>query len=87
MRTCPSSHSRPSPGRVRSEGVEAKTTKSGKSRKVPLADDRLPFVKARMAGRGAGEPLRRVRFFGWLAWHETGQGRSIHDLRRTAVCV
>lgn len=77
--------------RARPEGVETKGTKSGKARRVPLADVLLPYVKKRMQGRGPDAllfpPLHRARFLDWLNWGETGQGRTIHDLRHTAVCI
>jgi len=77
--------------RARPEGVATKTTKSGKTRLVPLADVLLPYVRKRMKGRGPDEllfpPLHRARFIEWPNWGETGQGRTIHDLRHTAVCI
>ena len=39
------------------EGVQVKTTKSGRSRRVPVADRVLPLVRAMAAGRQADAPL------------------------------
>ena len=77
--------------RSRPEGVEVKTTKSGKHRRVPVAAPLLPFLRARMEGRAAGDllmpPMHRGRLTRQLDWANTAGGRTIHDLRHTAICV
>jgi hypothetical protein len=42
--------------RAEPEGVATKTTKSGRSRRVPVADRVLPLVRSMAAGRGATLP-------------------------------
>ncbi|HYN29706.1 MAG TPA: site-specific integrase [Dermatophilaceae bacterium] len=82
--------------RAAPEGVRVKTTKSAKSRRVPLTDVVLPVVRACATGKSGGELLftteggarlhaswvkRKVR------WAAIAQGRRIHDLRHTAACL
>ena len=78
------------------EGVQVKTTKCGRSRRVPAADQVLPVVRAMAAGRQADAPLfvtatghvldapavKRT-----LDWSVIARGRRVHDLRHTAVCL
>ena len=77
--------------RSRPEGVKVKTTKNGRSRRVPLAEPVVAYVRSRMVGREAGDlllpPMHRGRFTRQVKWSETAGGRSIHDLRHTAICV
>src|SRR5699024_4297488 len=77
--------------RSRPEGAREKTTTSGRARRVPLAGPLLPIVEPLVAGSHEGEPLlpplHRTRFLQRLEWPMTGQGRRIHDLRHTAVCL
>jgi integrase len=82
--------------RAAPEGVEVKVTKSGKGRRVPLADRVLPMVQE-MAGARAGDELLFVTASGHrlhasalkrtVRWAEISGGRRIHDLRHTAACL
>lgn len=82
--------------RAAPEGVDAKSTKSGKARRVPVADRVLPIVRGLALGRQADDLLfvtsslhrlhasavkRSVR------WTTIANGRRIHDLRHTAACL
>jgi integrase len=82
--------------RAEPEGVQVKGTKSGKSRRVPVADRVLPIVRALAAGREADVPLfvtasghrlHASAFKRTLAWERVAEGRRIHDLRHTAACL
>jgi len=82
--------------RAEPEGVKLKGTKSGRSRRVPLADRVLPLVQAFAEGRNAddhlcvtssGHQLRASAFKRTLAWPSVAEGRRIHDLRHTAACL
>ncbi|WP_141777833.1 tyrosine-type recombinase/integrase [Phycicoccus sp. SLBN-51] len=82
--------------RAEPEGVETKTTKSGRSRRVPVADRVLPLVRAMAAGREADAPLfvtssghrlHSTAFKRTLGWSTLSDGRRIHDLRHTAACL
>jgi integrase len=82
--------------RAEPEGVETKSTKSGRSRRVPVADRVLPLVRAMAADRQADEPLfvtvsgarlYASAFKRTLRWSTVGEGRRIHDLRHTAACL
>lgn len=82
--------------RAEPEGVATKTTKSGKSRRVPVADRVLPLVVAMAAGREADAPLfvtasghrlHATAFKRTLGWSSLAEGRRIHDLRHTAACL
>lgn len=82
--------------RAAPEGVEAKVTKSGKSRRVPVADRVLPLVLACAAGKVADDLLFTTRSGHQLhasavkrsvAWSRSAPGRRIHDLRHTAACL
>lgn len=90
----------PMPGiyvrRAAPEGGEAKTTKSGKSRFVPLADRILPTVKDLLAGRttrdlvfvtATGHRLHASAVKRAVDWELISHGRRIHDLRHTAACL
>lgn len=82
--------------RAEPEGVDIKSTKSGKSRRVPVADRILPLVRAMAAGRdpdaplfvtATGHRLHATAFKRTLNWTSTAEGRRIHDLRHTAACL
>lgn len=82
--------------RAEPEGVRVKGTKSGRSRRVPVADRVLLIVRSLAAGRDAddrlcvtlsGHQLHASAFKRTLSWATTGQGRRIHDLRHTAACL
>lgn len=82
--------------RAEPEGVPTKTTKSGRSRRVPVADRVLPLVRSMAAGREAegplfvtssGHRLHASAFKRSLGWSTLAEGRRIHDLRHTAACL
>jgi integrase len=82
--------------RAAPEGVEAKVTKSGKSRRVPVADRVLPLVRACGEGKGPDDLLLTTRSGHQLhasavkrsvSWSTVATGRRIHDLRHTAACL
>ena len=82
--------------RAEPEGSEVKTTKSGRSRRVPVADRVLPIVRTMAAGREAEDPLfvtatghrlHASAFKRTLHWTDLARGRRIHDLRHTAACL
>jgi integrase len=82
--------------RAEPEGVRVKTTKSDRSRRVPIADRVLPLVRACAEGRGpdellfvtdSGRQLHATAFKRTLAWSKIAEGRRIHDLRHTAACL
>ena len=82
--------------RAAPEGVEAKVTKSGKSRRVPVADRVLPLVLRCAEGKGPDELLLTTRTGHRLhasavkrsvGWSTAAPGRRIHDLRHTAACL
>ena len=82
--------------RAAPEGVEAKVTKSGKSRRVPVADRVLPLVQACADGKGPEDLLLTTKTSHQLhasavkrtvAWSRVAPGRRIHDLRHTAACL
>lgn len=82
--------------RAAPEGGEAKRTKSGKSRMVPLADRILPIVRDLARGRAAHELLfvtatnHRLHASAVkraVDWDLIATGRRIHDLRHTAACL
>ncbi len=82
--------------RAAPEGVSVKGTKSGRSRRVPVADRVLPLVREMALGRDAdealfvtttGHQLHASAFKRTLAWSTVAEGRRIHDLRHTAACL
>jgi integrase len=82
--------------RAEPEGVETKSTKSGRSRRVPVADRILPIVRNLAADRDAdsrlfvttsGHQLHQSAFKRTLRWSSLAEGRRIHDLRHTAACL
>jgi len=82
--------------RAEPEGTAVKSTKSGKARRVPVADRILPLVRE-MAGARAGDEhlfttptghrLHASAFKRSLGWSTVAAGRRIHDLRHTAACL
>lgn len=82
--------------RAEPEGTAVKVTKSGKARRVPVADRILPLVREMAAGRSgeehlfvtaSGHMLHASAFKRSLGWSTLGAGRRIHDLRHTAACL
>lgn len=78
------------------EGVAVKSTKSGKVRRVPVADRVLGIVRECAAGKGgedllfttaSGHRLHAAAVKRAMHWDVTGAGRRIHDLRHTAACL
>ena len=82
--------------RAAPEGVAAKVTKSGKNRRMPVADRVLPLVKACAEGKGpddllfttrTGHQLHATSVKRSVHWSTVAPGRRIHDLRHTAACL
>ena len=82
--------------RAAPEGVEAKSTKSGKSRRMPVADRVLPLVVDCSNGKGpddllfttkSGHQLHASPVKRSVHWSAVAPGRRIHDLRHTAACL
>ena len=80
--------------RAEPEGVRVKDTKSGRSRRVPVADHVLPIVRSLAAGREADDllcvtssahQLHASAFKRTLDWASIANGRRIHDLLHTAA--
>ena len=76
--------------------IERTTTKSGRSRIVPLLSLALPVVEARLEGLGPEDLLFPASQGGYLhaqnwrravRWNETTDGRRPHDLRHTAASL
>ena len=81
--------------RAEPEGVHVKVTKSGRSRRVPVADRILPIVQ-KLAQAQSSDSLLFVTQSGHqlhasvkrtIGWTTLSQGRRIHDLRHTAACL
>jgi hypothetical protein len=75
---------------------DGRTTKSDKSRRVPIADHVLPPIRTCAEGRGPDEPLfvtesghrlHASAFKRTLGWSTVAAGRRIHDLRHTSACL
>jgi|SRR5215213_5642879 integrase len=75
--------------RAEPEGVQVKGTKSGRSRRVPVADRVLPLVRSLSTGREAddllcvttsGHQLHASAFKRTLTWATIANGRRIHDV-------
>ncbi len=71
-------------------------TKSGKNRRVPVADRVLPLVRSCAGGKGpddlllttkTGHRLHATAVKRSVAWTTVAPGRRIHDLRHTAACL
>jgi integrase len=82
--------------RAAPEGVEVKVTKSGRGRRVPVADRILPIVEALARGRDgdqllfvtqSGHRLHASAVKRTVSWTSLACGRRIHDLRHTAACL
>jgi integrase len=82
--------------RAEPECVAIKGTKSGKTRRVPVADRVLPIVRELRAGReqdallcvtATGHQLHATALKRSLRWTTIADGRRIHDLRHTAACL
>ena len=82
--------------RAEPEGVATKGTKSGKSRRVPVADRVLPIVRelcedreqdALLCVTETGHQMHATAFKRTLGWAAIADGRRIHDLRHTAACL
>ncbi|MBC7631098.1 tyrosine-type recombinase/integrase [Aeromicrobium sp.] len=78
------------------ETVEAKPTKSRRSRHVPLPDELLPVIRSMAKGKGpsdllitssGGARLHAAAFKRTTHWPTTARGRRLHDLRHTAACL
>lgn len=70
------------------------TTKSGRSRRVPLPAELVPIFDRRIVGRDADDLVftssegRRLNGANWkraVQWAVHGRGRRVHDLRHTAA--
>jgi integrase len=75
------------------EGCPIRPLPPGRARQVPVAGRVRPIVERLVAGRDPdellfttsfGEPLHRTPVLHRLHWPQTGRGRRLHDLRRTA---
>ena len=90
----------PTPGllvrRSAPEGVGTKATKGRHSRRVPLANRVLPFIRQLVEGKQPGDlllttargaRLHRSAVLRAVTWERTGKGRRLHDLRHTAACL
>jgi integrase len=82
--------------RAAPEGIEVKATKSGRGRRVPLADRVLPLARDMVRGRDgdellfvtdSGHQLHASALKRTVAWSTLSSGRRIHDLRHTAACL
>ncbi|HEX2895083.1 MAG TPA: site-specific integrase [Marmoricola sp.] len=82
--------------RAAPEGVDAKVTESGKTRRVPVANRVLPLVLDCADGKGPedllfttrpGHQLHVTAVKRSVAWSQSAPGRRIHDLRHTAACL
>ena len=79
-----------------SEGQAVKGTKSGRVRRVPVANEALPALREMAAGKSPtdllitterGAQLHRTAFIRATKWETLGRGRRLHDLRHTAACL
>ncbi|WP_392424243.1 tyrosine-type recombinase/integrase [Barrientosiimonas humi] len=77
-----------------SEGLSEKTTKGGRSRRVPVADRVWSIVLGWCEGRAPddhlfvterGAQLHKSNFRRAVHWAEHARGHSIHDLRHAAA--
>lgn len=82
-------------GRSQPEGYPVKTTKSGKGRRVPLADVVLPAIRRARANKASSDLLLTTASGGQLwsstfrrrvHWATISNGHRLHDLRHTAAC-
>ncbi|MFC6715065.1 tyrosine-type recombinase/integrase [Branchiibius cervicis] len=82
--------------RAAPEGVEVKTTKSRRVRRVPIANRVTPLLDAMTEGKrlddllvttSGGSQLHASAFKRTSHWAKVANGRRIHDLRHTAACL
>jgi len=82
--------------RAAPEGVETKVTKSGKCRRMPVANRVLPLVEDCAVGKGpddllftttTGHQLHASAVKRTVHWSSVAAGRRIHDLRHTVACL
>lgn len=82
--------------RSRTECQPIKVPKSGKGRTVPIAPRIADIVLGMAAGKGPddllvttdrGATLHRTRFIASSGWEVASDGRRLHDLRHTAICL
>nr|WP_235497334.1 site-specific integrase [Aeromicrobium sp. Leaf272] len=82
--------------RSQTEGRPVKVPKSGRARRVPIADRVLPLLRSMAADKGPGDllittprgaQLHVTAFKRATDWTSLGRGRRIHDLRHTAACL
>lgn len=82
--------------RSKPDGQPVRTTKSGKSRTVPLVEEAAALLLPRLAGRkpdalifpnASGGYRSNNNFKRDVHWSEVGKGRRIHDLRHTAATL
>lgn len=80
--------------RSKSDGYDEKSTKAGKSRKVPLVARAAEIVDSHSQGKARSEPLFRSargknlsgpNFTRTLGWSAIAPGHRLHDLRHTAA--
>lgn len=77
--------------RAQPEGVRVKPTKSKRSRRVPVPAVLQADLKSWALGKAGPHrllpPMHRSRFVQRLRWSETAGGRTVHDLRHTAITL
>ena len=82
--------------RAEPEGVHVKVTKSGRGRRVPVADRILPIVQELAQAQSSdlllfvtqsGHQLHASAVKRTIGWTTLSQGRRIYDLRHTAACL
>lgn len=82
--------------RAAPEGVDVKGTKSGRGRRVPVADRVLDIVRDLARDRDgddllfvtdSGHQLHASALKRTVDWTGLARGRRIHDLRHTAACL
>ena len=82
--------------RAEPEGVRVKVTKSGRGRRVPVADRILPILQelshanpsdSLLFVTQSGHQLHASAVKRTIGWTTMSQGRRIHDLRHTAACL
>ena len=82
--------------RAEPEGVQVKVTKSGRGRRVPVADRILPIVQELGQAKSSdsllfvtqsGHQLHASAVKRTIGWTSLSGGRRIHDLRHTAACL
>lgn len=77
-----------------SEGMREKSTKGGRSRRVPVADRVLPIIERWVRDKSPsdllltterGAQVHKSNLRRAVRWHDYAPGHSIHDLRHTAA--